>query len=131
MTAQTALFGIPRATPSAPVCGRLLNERGPSVDERSPRKPAPAITCASCNATWTATSAAHCSGCHSTLSGVTLFDRHRSVAGERGTCTPPGDLRDADGQPICELRDGMWRFPEMDEAAKAARFGPTASEVHR
>ena len=64
--------------------------------------------------------------CCRTFSGTTLFDRHRSVAGERGTCTDPAELRDGDGQPVCEFRDGMWRFPEMDEATKAARFGSIA-----
>jgi len=97
------------------------------VDERSTtRRPAAPLSCSGCPATWTAPGAAHCSGCHTTWSGVTLFDRHRSVTGDRGTCTPPEHLRDKTGQPLCEYRDGMWRFPEMDEATKAARFGATA-----
>lgn len=124
---QTALLAIPLPNPVAPVCGRLLNQRGTSVAERStPRKPLAPNTCSGCPSTWTGSAAAHCSGCHTTWSGVGLFDRHRSVAGEHGTCTPPEQLVDGNGRPICELRDGMWRYPEMDEAAKAARFGARA-----
>jgi hypothetical protein len=109
--------GITPPNPGSAASESLLNETAAS--RRGPVR----LSCAGCDATWTALGAAHCSGCHITWSGVTLFDRHRSVFGERGTCTPPEQLRTADGQPICEYRDGMWRFPEMDEATKTARFG--------
>jgi hypothetical protein len=104
-------------TPRSFVGASLLNETGAS------RRAGSAITCSGCDAVWTGSAAAHCSGCHRSFSGATLFDRHRSVAGERGRCTDPATLARPDGQPICELRDGMWRFPEMDEATKAVRFG--------
>lgn len=80
-------------------------------------------TCGGCDATWTAAGIAHCSGCHRTFSGAALFDRHRSLAGEHGTCADPLHIRDRDGQPICELRDGAWRYPEMTDEEKLARFG--------
>lgn len=84
------------------------------------------ITHGACGATWTAAGAAHCSGCCETFSGTALFDRHRSGYGDRGSCTDPATLVDRHGNPVCELRDGMWRYPEMDEATKLARFGRVA-----
>lgn len=83
------------------------------------------ITCSGCDATWTAMTACHCSGCHRTFAGVALFDRHRSAAGgEHGACLHPGRLVNANtGAPVAEFRDGMWRGPEMDEATKTKRFG--------
>ena len=97
------------------------------MDERStPRRLVAPLSCSGCPATWTGSAAAHCSGCHETFSGVTLFDRHRTVVGDHGTCLEPSELMEAGVRYVCELRDGMWRFPEMDEATKAARFGATA-----
>ena len=97
---------------------------------RTPRKPRASeiASCGGCDATWTATAAAHCAaaGCHQTFSSVTLFDRHRSLAGEHGACKDPALLVGGNGDPICEFRDGMWRFPEMTDADKAARFGDAA-----
>lgn len=89
-------------------------------------RPASLITCSGCDATWTALGAAHCAGCHQTFSGLTLFDRHRSIVGEHGRCYIPAVLVGRSGAPLCEFRDGMWRFPEMTDAEKAARFGDAA-----
>lgn len=71
-------------------------------------QPSNLATCPTCPARWTGLAAAHCTGCHETFSGVSLFDRHRTAAGERGACRPPADLSD------CEFRDGMWRGPRYD-----------------
>jgi hypothetical protein len=80
-----------------------------------------------CGAKWYGVSRCHCSACHRTFSGVALFDRHRSSAGEHGTCLDPATLivqRGArTGQPEMYLREGVWSGPEMDEATKRARFG--------
>lgn len=90
---------------------------------RAPRKPDPPNTHGACGATWTGTRAAHCSGCCRTFSGIELFDRHRAGYGEHGQCVDPAELRDRTGTLICEFRDGMWRFPEMTDEEKLARFG--------
>jgi hypothetical protein len=96
------------------------------VNDRT-RNPTPPNTHAACGTTWTAASAAHCSGCCRTFSGVALFDRHRSKAGgEHGSCIDPATLTDTNDTPICEQRDGMWRGPEMTEEQKLARFGARA-----
>jgi hypothetical protein len=86
-------------------------------------RPGTGITCSGCPAQWTGASRAHCSGCHRTFSGATLFDAHRSPRGPRGTCLDPATLTVTDGSPRMRLRDGIWAGPEMDEAAKARRFG--------
>lgn len=35
------------------------------------------FSCGGCDATWTGVNTSHCSGCHRTFSGPTLFDKHR------------------------------------------------------
>jgi hypothetical protein len=45
----------------------------------------------------------HCSACHETFSGITLFDRHR----RNGECRRPGDL----GIELRRIR-GVWRYAE-------------------
>lgn len=94
----------------------------------TPRKPRAGeiASCGGCDATWTGSAAAHCSACHQTFSSGTLFNRHRSIAGEHGRCYRPGVLIGRSGDPLCEFRDGMWRFPEMSDADKATRFGDAA-----
>jgi hypothetical protein len=96
-------------------------------DDRT-RNPVPRITHGACGATWNGVSAAHCSGCCRTFSSPTLFDRHRSkTGGEHGSCLDPATLADANGNQICEHRDGLWRFPEMTDEQKLARFGARES----
>lgn len=73
---------------------------------------------AACGASWSGTRACHCSGCCQTFSGTDLFDRHRTLYGEHGTCR---DLRELIAD--VELRDGVWCRPRMDAAAKAEAFG--------
>lgn len=80
-------------------------------DGASRTRSASVITCGGCSTRWTGLAVAHCAGCHETFSGLTLFDRHRIAAGERGSCRPPAELTE------CEFRDGMWRGPQYD------RFG--------
>lgn len=85
------------------------------------------ITCNGCDHTWTAPGAAHCGGCHTApFATVSVFDQHRSVAGEHGTCLDPATVRNRSGDRVLFLRDGMWRGPEMDEATKLKRFGSAA-----
>jgi len=79
------------------------------------RKPQPPNTCGACDAEWTGTRPCHCSGCHNTFAGISAFDSHRSARGEHGEC------RNVGGVPGLELRDGMWRGPEMPEGLKEQR----------
>lgn len=81
------------------------------------------ITCR-CGAAWSGVSRCHCSGCHITWSGATLFDQHRWHKGGKDGCWPPGELT-AQGKPLVS-RDGIWGGPEMTEQQKTARFGRRA-----
>jgi hypothetical protein len=78
------------------------------------------ITCSGCDAVWTAMSAAHCAGCHRTLAGSTLFDRHRHARGDHGSCLDPATLLGPTGDRIMFFRDGMWRGPEASDELKAS-----------
>lgn len=72
------------------------------------------VTCSGCPATWTGLSRCHCAACHRTFGSVGLFDRHRSQAGDRGTCLDPAGLRHRKtGEPLMRLVDGLWRGPEL------------------
>lgn len=51
---------------------------------------------------------AHCTVCHETFGGVTMFDRHRVG----GRCLPPDQCRMVD-------RDGVWR-EQLTAAQKAS-----------
>jgi hypothetical protein len=85
------------------------------------------FTCSRCDASWTGHRACHCSGCCRTFSGVDLFDRHRSLAGEHGTCHDPETITyrsgPREGRHVMVLRNGIWSSPEMTEAQKEALFG--------
>lgn len=67
-----------------------------------------------CGQEWSGTRACHCGGCHETFSGVHLFDAHRSLTGEHGSCRDPRTLGGG-----VELRDGVWSYPHMDAATRA------------
>lgn len=85
--------------------------------------PRGSVQCGSCSAEWTGLSRAHCGACHRTFSGASYFDRHRTIAGEHGGCLDPAGIRDAAGEPVMVLRDGLWAGPEMtDEEKQAAGF---------
>lgn len=77
-------------------------------------------TCSGCDATWTAVNACHCGGCHCTLSGLGLFDAHRSAEGPHGTCLDPATLTTKGGKPAAVFRGAMWRGPALtpDQVAK-------------
>jgi hypothetical protein len=69
-------------------------------------------TCGRCAARWTATRAAHCAGCHRTFSTVSGFDKHRRDGG----CLEPAAVG-------LELRNGMFRGPQLPRDVLAARLG--------
>ena len=81
------------------------------------RKPVPPHICGTCPATWTGLAPCHCSGCHQTFSGIRLFDTHRRVLRGVGICVAPTAIR-ISGEPL-RLVDGVWRWPEMDDDARA------------
>ena len=45
--------------------------------------------CGGCDNRWPGVSRAHCRSCHRTFAGFGLFDRHRRLDGEEGTCLDP------------------------------------------
>lgn len=104
--------------PVTPDATRTAAQRAAGGEESaSGRRPSETATCSGCPERWTGRSVAHCAACHRTFSGVSAFDRHRSVRGDHGACVDPADI------PGIEHRDGMWRGPAMDADALAARTG--------
>lgn len=98
-----------------------------STPDKPPREPA-WITCR-CGARWTALGAAHCGACHETFAGPTLFDQHRTQAGDHGTCRRPAELTTTKtGARVMYHRGGMWRGPELTDDEKAERFGNRAGD---
>jgi hypothetical protein len=73
-------------------------------------------SCSGCTATWTGLAVCHCAaaGCHQTFGSISLFDAHRSQAGEHGHCLDPATILRA-GQCRMFLRDNIWRGPEMPD----------------
>lgn len=84
-------------------------------------QPADRIRCR-CGANWTGLTVAHCSACHRTFAGPSLFDKHRTARGEHGKCINPAHIQNRKTEePLMWYRNGMWRGREMTEAEKAAR----------
>lgn len=68
-------------------------------------------TCSGCYSTWTGNRACHCSHCHQTFGGLSLFDAHRGPKG----CKTPQEAG------ATRLVDGVWRGPEyVPDIAKKA-----------
>ena len=88
-------------------------------------------SCSGCGAIWTGARTAHCSACHLTFVTVGLFDAHRSMAGNYGSCRDPATLTYRAGQRAGERvmfwRDGLWWAPEMTGEEELAAFGERAS----
>lgn len=99
----------------------------PSCDDgepaTAPRKPVAPHTCNGCDVTWTGHRIAHGACCHRTFASVGLFDKHRSMAGDHGTCHHPASVTTTSGERVMFLRDGMWKAPEMTDEEKTAAFG--------
>lgn len=59
----------------------------------------------------------HCSACHETFEGETVFDAHRitDAAGNR-VCLDPGDVKYAGH--LLRLENGTWRGPRMSDEAR-------------
>lgn len=62
----------------------------------------------------------HCSGCHQTFEGLTLFDAHR-VTNDDGTrsCLNPAEMTYYGQTPT--LENSTWRGPKMSDEALARR----------
>ncbi|MGH3766030.1 MAG: hypothetical protein ACRDS0_29990 [Pseudonocardiaceae bacterium] len=83
-------------------------------------------SCSGCTALWIGDCTAHCAACHSSFSTVGLFDAHRSLAGDAGTCRGPATLihraGERAGERVMFWRDGLWHAPRsmsFDPAARA------------
>lgn len=66
-------------------------EAPPTPSDRprhSGNRPPGAITCNGCDRWWTGLASAHCSACHETFTGVTIFGVHR----RNGQCLKPPDV---------------------------------------
>lgn len=51
----------------------------------------PITRCPKCDGGWTGFNTAHCTGCHSTFTGITAFDKHRTGSHAKSTrsCLDP------------------------------------------
>lgn len=96
---------------------------GATAADAKPKRATPTNSCSGCDARWTGSRAAHCSACHRTFGGVGLFDSHRTMQGDHGTCLDPANLTNGQGDPVAFFRDDMWRGPEMpdDQLARFAK----------
>jgi hypothetical protein len=61
-------------------------------------------TCSGCDSSWTALGLCHCSACHQSFSGLTLFDLHRVG----GHCLHPSALT-FQQLPLRQDAAGVWR----------------------
>ena len=82
-------------------------------------------SCSKCPSLWSGLAQCHCSSCCLTFSGLTAFDRHRSL----GKCKKPSEMVNSEGEPVFELRDsGIWAFPsDTDWNAQFGREAPKAA----
>lgn len=73
-----------------------------------------------CGKTWKqrGNTSGHCTGCHETFEGITLFDAHqrRDDESSKTICLDPAKMT-VGGKPL-RLIDRSWRGPEMPESAK-------------
>jgi len=55
-----------------------------------------------CDASFTGMNTCHCTSCHATFTGITVFDKHRSGSHAQSTrhCLDPAAMTDADGMPV-------------------------------
>lgn len=71
----------------------------------------------------------HCSRCHETFEGVTLFDAHQTIGDDgRTVCADPRQMT-VRGKPL-RLVDGSWRGPAMPAdviAKRAAKSSPAGA----
>ena len=87
MTGNATAKASPGATNTAPAGGDSPDSSTRSVD--GPTAPMRTYACGGCDNRWPGVSRAHCSACHRTFAGFGLFDRHRRLRGEEGTCLDP------------------------------------------
>jgi hypothetical protein len=84
----------------------------------TPQKRSQTVTygCGGCDNRWPGVSRAHCSGCHRTFAAFGLFDRHRRIRGEVGSCLDPESItarsRGGEERRVMFLIDGIWSSVE-------------------
>lgn len=114
MTARTRA-GVAGGTNASPEGGSARDE-SPSPQKRSERVP-PTYGCGGCDNRWPGVSRAHCSGCHRTFAAFGLFDRHRRIRGEVGSCLDPETITatnkdTGEDRRVMFLIDGIWSSVE-------------------
>ena len=67
------------------------------------------IACEKCSATWGGMNTAHCSGCHTTFTGITAFDAHR----RGGECIPA----ESAGLTLTKRAYPCYGYPSDDSSA--------------
>jgi hypothetical protein len=70
-------------------------------------------SCSGCGRRWNSARIHHCSACHHSFSGGSLFDTHRTRRGTHGGCLDPARLRTGGGR--LRLLDGVWCGPARPE----------------
>lgn len=68
------------------------------------------ISHGACGRSWKGSAAMHCSGCHETFSGLSLFDLHRTQNTYSGSCKDPKMMR-IDRKKL-RLVESVWHRPE-------------------
>ncbi|MFC8182425.1 hypothetical protein ACFULT_26435 [Rhodococcus sp. NPDC057297] len=63
----------------------LQGDRNPENDAQISTGKAGMAICPRCQKRWGGMNTCHCTGCHTTFSGITAFDAHR----RGGICSPP------------------------------------------
>lgn len=114
---QQSLDFEPSALPRAAGVGRSVNGGQAKTSRRGFDALHGPHSCGGCGGVWMGGNTAHCSACHSTFATVGLFDAHRSIAGNCGTCRDPVTLIYRTGQHagerVMHWREGLWQLPEM------------------
>lgn len=114
---QQALDFEPWALPGAGGVGRSANGGQAKASRRGVAALHGPHSCGGCCALWTGSNTAHCPACHSTFATVGLFDAHRSITGDSGTCRDPATLvyraGQRAGERVMSWRDGLWQSPEI------------------
>lgn len=95
--------------------GADTQESNPRAQNRAERVPV-TYGCGGCDNRWSGVSRAHCSGCHRTFAAFGLFDRHRRIRGEVGSCLDPETItvttKAGDVNRVMFLIDGIWSSVE-------------------
>ena len=91
-----------------------------SLIESQTDRPRQVTECRHCGSWWTGLNTCHCTACHTTFTGITAFDAHRtgSHTNDTRTCLAPTELVDGKGNPKPLVDAGRayscWGFPAAE-----------------